>query len=165
MILPISFKGNWHLRRLIRKLEKLKSKHNDLIFKERTKLKESGNNVKEIFQKLHRFRQDQHVEYLLIRDEISSHITNGLLRESKKLFIPMPFSYQDEEMWELAQTTADNILTEKGVCLLKEAIRKERAEISNDKKQRRDNWLPWIVAVSGLIGVITGLLAVLSVIY
>ncbi len=77
----------------------------------------------------------------------------------------MPFSYQDEEMWEIAQTTADNILTEKGVRLLKEAIRKERAKISSDKKQRRDSWLPWIVAVTGLIGVITGLLLVLSSLY
>ena len=114
MILPISFKDNLHLKRLNRKLEKIKSKHNDLISKERTKLKESGNNVREIFQKLHSFRQDQYVEYLIIQDEISSHITNNLLRESKKLLIQIPFSYQDEEMWELAQTTADNILTERG---------------------------------------------------
>jgi len=165
MILPISFKDNWRLKRLHRNLEKIKSKNDDLIFKEREKLKESGNSAREIHQKLESLRQDQYIEYLFIREEISSHITNSLRRESKKLLISMPASFQDEEIWELTQTTSDNILTEKGVSLLKEAIRKERAEISKDKKQRRDSWLPWIAAVSGLIGVITGLLAVLSSLY
>lgn len=117
MILPISLKDNWRLKRLLRNLEKIKLKQDDLISKEREKLKESGNSEKEIHQKLENLRQDQHIEYLFIREEISSHITNSLRRESKKLLIPMPSSYQDEEIWELTQTTFDNILTEKGVLL------------------------------------------------
>lgn len=162
MNLPISFKDNARLHRLRKNFERIKSKNNDLIFKERIKLKESGNSEKEIRQKLKSIREDQYIDYLLVKEEISSHITNSLLRESKKLLILMPFSNDDEEMWDLTETTADRILTGKGVSLLKEAIRKERAEISEDKKQRRDNWLPWIAAVSGLIGITTGLLAVLS---
>ncbi len=167
MALPISFKDNRRLKRLYRELEEIKSKQNDSISKARKNLKESGNSDREIHIKLANFRQDQHYECLVISDEINSHITNSLRRESKKLLLPMPFSYQekDEEMWEITQTAGENILSEKGVSLLKKAIRKEHTEISKSKQQKRDRWIPWITAVSGLIGIIIGLLAVWSNLY
>jgi hypothetical protein len=66
---------------------------------------------------------------------------------------PIP-DYNDEECWKnMCAYRQGRILTTKGVCEIKKAIRAE-------EKERREGYIVWIAALTGIIGAITGLVAV-----
>jgi 5-formyltetrahydrofolate cyclo-ligase len=91
--------------------------------------------------------------YLEYEEEINLLITRNLLRKANNLMIPLP-SYSNEEMWERCDHNSGHYLTRKGMSEIKASIRQE-------KRENMALYLPWITALIGIIGAITGLMAVI----
>lgn len=87
------------------------------------------------------------------QEDISSLVTQALLRKARKLMLPTP-ELGDENMWKRCQYFNRSILTEKGIAELRGTIRREQ-------KETREIYLPWITALAGLVGIITGLVAII----
>lgn len=89
----------------------------------------------------------------LIEDAFNSLASWSLIRKAGKLNLPIP-PHSDGEMWQPSPTTRIPCLTAKGRNELRTLIRKE-------KRARYEEWATWIPLLIGLIGAVTGLLAVL----
>ena len=94
-------------------------------------------------------------EFDVIRLQVGSLVTQRLLREAENLFLPTP-ERSDEQMWDKdSEYIGGGVLSPKGMTELRSAIRKERRE-------RREICERWVVILIGLIGALTGLIAVLK---
>jgi hypothetical protein len=67
--------------------------------------------------------------------------------------VPLPDS-ADKELWEDQSYVRASVLTPKGFWELKKLIRQE-------KRERREVFLVWLAALTGIIGATTGLVAVI----
>lgn len=76
-------------------------------------------------------------------------VTRRLLSIAYSLMLPVP----QGENWEKCPITGYRILTDEGIHVLRSAIREE-------KKARREAALSWLAPVTGFIGALTGLAAV-----
>lgn len=93
-------------------------------------------------------------ESMGIKYEIDLLETSYLLKQAERLMLPTP-DLREKEMWEKGPFTAGrSVLTASGISYLRKSIRQEQ-------KERRDKYIPWIIAISGLIVVLTGLFAVI----
>ncbi len=95
---------------------------------------------------------ERHSQVTPIQCEIRYIISRHLKAEATKLMLPLP-DFNDEEMWEedcFYQTRY--VLTTKGLSLVRAQIRKE-------KKERRDQYLPWLALLTGLIAALAGLVS------
>lgn len=169
MSLQISFSSQWHLKRLYSELKKTRRKFNKKIEKTQKSLKKEGKSFKEIHQALHPLRTDMYSELTIIEDSIKSYMTESLISEAKKLFLEIPYysevDSKNEELWSGVSSIGEYHLTQKGIDILKESIRKERLDISLERNERMKRWILPITALSGLIGTIIGLLAILYQFY
>ena len=73
---------------------------------------------------------------------------------ANKLMVPIP-DRNDKEMWQEQPFSRRRILSSKGIWELKKLIRQE-------KRERREGYVVWLAASTGIIGAFTGLAAVLS---
>ena len=94
-----------------------------------------------------------------IEEEINSLVTNQLVEKAHRLFLPVPtYDYDKNEMfdsiWERGTMTGRSYLTPNGIMTLRNLIREETAA-------RRKAILEWVAPFIGIIGAITGLLAVI----
>jgi hypothetical protein len=87
------------------------------------------------------------------KEDIGTLVTQRLLRKARKLMLPIP-ELGDENLWERCQFSNRSNLTEKGIAELRATIRREQ-------KETREMYLPWVAAFTGLVGAITGLLAII----
>jgi len=99
------------------------------------------------------------IDYLPIFEEIEEIRTGRFLAKVRRYGIPYLSWCDDkkEEYWEEGRYRT-HFLTVNG-------YHKLRAEIREEQKARREavlGWLPLITAVAGLLGIITGLLAILK---
>lgn len=93
-------------------------------------------------------------ENAMIMEEISILITNYYRALAAHYFLPMP-PLEDEGVWEQCSITSYQwVLTNKGISELRSTIRKE-------KRERLELALTIIAMVTGVIGAITGLCAVI----
>lgn len=101
-------------------------------------------------------------ELQTIEDERSAFYTQKLIRKATKFRVPIPAydcKFNEEgEFWEISSRTGDRFLTLKGINMLREEIRKEERW----KRESRSHWLTIITTVSGLVGILTGLIAVIK---
>lgn len=114
------------------------------------------------FQSLRKEAEDSDErEYLLngekhevgmIDDEIYSLETQYLLEQARNLLLPMPKHDENEEYWEKSQFTRLYQLTRHGMQELRSTIRSE-------KRARREWIAVWVAGLIGLIGAISGLVA------
>lgn len=98
----------------------------------------------------------------LQREEEDAHQTKQLLREAMRLRVPVPPVHPDgganSGHWYEGSQTGRWYLTVSG-------IREVRSEIRQEQKSRheqRAHLVVWISAIAGVIGTITGLVAVLQ---
>jgi hypothetical protein len=81
--------------------------------------------------------------------------TRYLLNEADRYLLPRP-SWDDRTQWvECKEAT--------GLCLTPGAIKALRSDIRKERAERRQDWqgaLVWVSGLTGLVGVMTGLIAV-----
>lgn len=97
---------------------------------------------------------EEHLELVLIDDQIHRVVTDRLWEEAKKAMIPIP-KHEDKIMWEETETKPGTFhLTVEGINILRSALR-------NENKDRWDAAVKWIISLTGLVGAVTGLLAII----
>lgn len=115
----------------------------------------NGEKVRELESGL-RFEMELHEE-----DE-DSYFTNALLRKARKLRVPIPHKKdeagEESEYWYQGHYTGGWYLTNNGISALRKEIRGE----IKARHESRSKWVVWVSALTGVIGAITGLVAVLS---
>ncbi len=134
----------------IKNLQKL-CDENYKDFKKAKKKAQTQNMSNEDIQEL---THTHSTEYELIKDEIMELNTQYIVSQSQKLILPLP-DYQDDTIWDISKITGMRNLTNKGVAHLRSAIRKEQQE-------RREGVLLWTAAITGIIGAIIGLIAIIK---
>lgn len=127
------------------------------------KLEKEYNRIDKSFKKDKKGLSGEQLE--ILRGEVSSEIwpvyekiealkTRRFRQIANRLMIPLPES-KDKELWTDLQYVEERALTDKGFWELKKLIRQE-------KRERREGFVVWLAALTGIIGATTGLAAVLS---
>ena len=110
----------------------------------------------ESLERDHRFEIDLHDE------EEDSHLTKKLLAKARRLRVPVPHRYNDDktesEHWYEGQYTGRWYLTTSGFSALREEIRREEKA----RHEARAHWVVWLSGLTGVIGAVTGLVALLA---
>lgn len=90
-----------------------------------------------------------------------SYLTSELLRQARRLRVPIPYIRSSDgtesDLWYEGRQTGGWYLTSTGVRSLRQEIRQEL----KDRHESNSRFLVWITALTGIIGSITGLVAVL----
>jgi hypothetical protein len=108
----------------------------------------------------------QHLQWQRHQDEIDEYewqeilFTRKLLSRARKLRVERPPRPQAGDMaseyWSVSQVHGEWYLTAAGVVKLRDAIRAEERWL----REQRAHYLAWVTPIIGLIGALTGLLAV-----
>ena len=136
-----AIKYRWELRKFEKehnRIEKNFEKHGKGLSGEKLELlrAEVGNEIWPVFEK------------------IDSLKTRRFCQIANRLMVPLPES-KDKELWKDLHYAGGRALTDKGFWELKKLIRQE-------KRERREGFVVWLAALTGIIGATTGLAAVLS---
>lgn len=89
-----------------------------------------------------------------VLEEIDCLKTRRFCQDANRLMVPLP-DYKNEELWKTIRYSGGRALTDKGFWELKKLIRQE-------KRERRERFVVWIAALTGISGANTGLAGVLS---
>lgn len=110
----------------------------------------------ESLERDHRFEIDLHDE------EEDAHLTNTLLARARRLRVPIPHRYNEDKTeskhWYEGHYTGRWYLTSHGISALREEIRRELKA----RHEVRAQWVIWLSALTGVIGALTGLVALLT---
>ena len=100
-------------------------------------------------------------ELELQEEEEDSYLTSRLLGQARRLRVPIPsFRNSDgseSDHWYQGSQTGGWYLTTLGVNSLRREIRLEQ----KDRHENMAMYLPWLTAITGIVGTVTGLVAVL----
>ena len=134
----------------------------DRLFLERTFSKEiAAARKRKDAEAVAALESDFQFEESMHTDEENLHLTRKLLRRAWVLRVPVPPRPRDgkEESsdWYESVTTGDWCLTSQGMKTLRQEIRSELKARAED----RVRWTLWLSALTGVIGAITGLVALL----
>lgn len=162
MNLPISLYDQLIYRKLDFQRARSIRKIDNKILKERKRLAREGKTERQIHQELETLRVDRYAESKILGDLMQSHITDNLLREARRLFLIVPLDRENEEIWAGTNSTGDWYLTEKGINVFKTIIMEERVKLNH---ARNEGWVKIITVLSGLVGALTGLMAILYQFY
>lgn len=135
----------WELRKLQRNRTKVLSAYKEDLEQARRD-KKSRDEIAEI-EHMARFEQE------LVDDEIESLESRYLIESAERLILPIPTFSKDSDDWRQSSQLGLNLLTRKGMATLRSTIRAER-------KERREAKMIWIAAITGILGALTGLIAV-----
>lgn len=104
--------------------------------------------------------EDRRFELAVYDEEDDAYITQNLVRQAQRLRVPIPHRFNEDrsesEYWEEGRYVTRAYLTRKGIAVLREEIRKELKA----RGEARSHWIAWLSAMTGVIGAVTGLLAV-----
>ena len=135
----------WRLHKLLRNESKINYDFNNQL----KYLKKQGKS-----DEIEELRSNSSVDFFLNKEEIQKLITTRLNGIANKLVLELP-DYEDKQMWRESIYTMDqSVLTEKGIEALRSKIRAE-------KRERIDIFIRWATVLTGTIGALTGLLAVI----
>lgn len=113
-------------------------------------------------QRIEEIEHEQRFEIDLHTEEFDLFITKQLLKKANKLRVPTPHRYNpdktESDHWYEGHYTARWLLTNKGVTAIRDEIRHELKA----RHEVRAQWVVWLSALTGVIGAITGLVAVLA---
>ena len=126
------------------------------------KIEKEQNRITENFEKHKKGLSGAELESL--RSEVGSEIwpvfekidalkTKRFRQIANRLMVPLPES-KDKELWQDLHYVGGRALTDKGFWELKKLIRQE-------KRERREGFVVWLAALTGIIGALPGLAAVL----
>lgn len=111
------------------------------------------------YKKIQSIESDLQFELDMLCEEEDSFLTKKICSKARRLLIPIPRVHNSDnsesELWYEGQYTGGWKLTTQGIDFLRKKIRQE-------KKARHEQWIPWVIALTGLIGSITGLVALLK---
>lgn len=104
--------------------------------------------------------EDRRFELAMYDEEDDAYITQSLVRQAQRLRVPIPHRFNEDrsetEYWEEGRYVTRAYLTRKGIAVLREEIRKELKA----RAEARSHWVVWLSAMTGVIGAVTGLVAV-----
>lgn len=113
-------------------------------------------------EKVELLERDQRFEIELIEEEEDQLLSAQLIRKAKHLRVPIPRRFNDDGApsphWYEGNYLGGWYLTNDGISKLREEIRKELRA----RHDSRVLWVTWISALTGVIGALTGLLAIIS---
>lgn len=104
-------------------------------------------------EKLELLRAEVSSEIWPVFEKINALKTRRFRQISNRLMVPMPES-KDKELWKDLGYVGGRALTDKGFWELNKLIRQE-------KRERREGFVVWLAALTGIIGALTGLAAVI----
>ena len=140
------FKFKFALAKLYREKERMiKAYH--LALHEAQAKRENRERIAEI-------TRDYGFEDEMIEDEINLANSDYWLSKAHRLFLPIP-AKEDLTMWNETTISDRRALKRKGITEIRSQVRGER-------KEQMALWLPRLAALTGLVGTLTGLLAVLK---
>lgn len=88
-------------------------------------------------------------------------LTRRLLHQARRLHVPAPDRLNadgsETEFWYEGPLTYYRMLTTAGVANLRDEIRREKKA----RHEAKSVWIPWLSAITGVIGAATGLVALL----
>ena len=135
------------------KLNRKRSKQASVISKLVKEARKTGGE-----RKAQEIRESESFDLEIIYDEILQLLSWYILSKANKRFLPTPPFSEEDGMWERSNYTGKYHLTEKG-------FREVRGMIRKDTKERMEllsYWSPWIGLLIGVIGALTGLVAVIK---
>ena len=135
----------WKLRRLQRKKGKILAGYK--------RDKEKAKRDKKAREEIESIDHSAMFESDLKDDEIESLASRNLIQTAQRLLLPIPEYSRDSDAWKESRLTGRIRLTRSAMATLRSKIRTER-------KERRESAMLWIAAITGMLGALTGLLAV-----
>jgi hypothetical protein len=96
-----------------------------------------------------------HFEHLLADDEMIRLTSSYYLRLANRMLIPTPEFKTEGGAWMESQQTGLYHLTP-------QALHELRATIRAEQKARREEWTVWFVLATGVIGALSGLIAIIK---
>jgi adenylate kinase family enzyme len=98
----------------------------------------------------------------LQRELEDSYLTTRLLQQARRLRVPIPYHRNpdgsESDHWYEGSQTGEWYLSTNGIRSLRQEIRQEL----KDRHESRSHYLIWLTALTGVIGSITGLIAVMQ---
>lgn len=135
------------------KLNRKRSKEASVISKLAEKARKTGGE-----RKAEEVWQSESFDLQMIDDDILDLHSRYLYSKATKRFLPTPPFSEKDGMWEYTNFKGKYHLTEKGIREMRGIIRKDTKE----RMELLSYWYPWIGILFGLIGAITGLIAVIK---
>ena len=112
--------------------------------------------------KVESLEHDRRFEIDLHDEEEDSHLTKKILSKARQLRVPIPHKYNvdntESEHWYEGQYTGRWYLSTSGFSALREEIRHEEKA----RHEARAHLVVWISSLTGVIGAVTGLVALLT---
>ena len=140
-------KFNFRLLKLQRQRSKVKAFYNKANIEARKK-GESREELEGIWQ-------EERMELVLIDDDISHLISQRLLSLAEEYLLPRP-EFKEEGKWIESKVNPNSYrLSPLAISELRSAVRKEQ-------KERYEHIFMWLAAITGIIGAISGLVAVIG---
>lgn len=141
----------WKFKSKIKEINSEKRKIQESYLKDISKARKQKKSPEEINE----IRQSEYFDVGMVQEKIDIQITNYLRNKANTLFVPLP-DYDDKKMWvECSMISQQKVLTTLGISTIKTAIRKEW-------KEKAEIYLIWLASLTGIIGALTGLIAVLK---
>lgn len=113
-------------------------------------------------KKIRSIESDLQFELMMLSEEEDSYLTKQICSKARRLLIPIPRKHNidnsESELWYEGQYYGSWHLTDQGISFLRSEIRREK----NARHEARAQLIPWVIALTGLIGSITGLVALLK---
>lgn len=98
--------------------------------------------------------QTESFDFSLIEDKIAHLKTQYLISKAEKMSLPTPSVTDKDGLYEISNYTRKWCLTNKGISEIRKLIRQER-------KEKLELWSHWATILIGVIGAVTGLIAVI----
>jgi hypothetical protein len=109
---------------------------------------------------MHAIKSAMRFELDLQQEEEDAYLTKSLLRKARRLRVPIPHSHSDDgtvsNQWYEGGQTGGLYLSVTGIRDLREEIRRELKA----RHEHHAQLVVWLSAITGIIGAITGLIAV-----
>ena len=104
-------------------------------------------------------KNDYRFEIELHDEDEDAYLTKRLLAKARRLRVSIPHRYNNDnaesEYWYRGQYTGGWYLTTSGISILRDAIRCEEKA----RYESHAPWLAWLSGFTGVIGALTGLIA------